>query len=303
MDIIASLLIGLFLSLVFLLDLFISKKTKGAFIRALIYAISVALPSIYSGEFVSQVVYGFFIGLVIGSFSVYFGVYKKAIKKVENYDGDDENLEFFNLLMNGYSDFKNNINKRLELIKKEQEKYNKTYVKVHDDLTIRLPKFVLSIYSHMYTKDDDFSKYATYVMQSFINEFFSNSNARFTLRIYDEEKNEMITAITTRDIEPTNIPLSRKNMISYSLEKNKPLIYSENKDYHYDTNLSIQKKVFDDYVTYCIEANNSTPIISVNLDVKGEDAVNRMKAFVKTNIFTIVCDAITLNYKIQKESE
>ena len=112
MDIIASLLIGLFLSLVFLLDLFISKKTKGAFVRALIYAISVALPSIYSGEFVSQVVYGFFIGLVIGSFSVYFGVYKKAIKKVENYDGDDENLEFFNLLMNGYSDFKNNINKR-----------------------------------------------------------------------------------------------------------------------------------------------------------------------------------------------
>ena len=79
MDIIASLLIGLFLSLVFLLDLFISKKTKGAFVRALIYAISVALPSIYSGEFVSQVVYGFFIGLVIGSFSVYFGVYKKAL--------------------------------------------------------------------------------------------------------------------------------------------------------------------------------------------------------------------------------
>ena len=196
--------------------------------------------------------------------------------------------------MNGYSEFKDNINKRLDLI-------NKTYVKVHDDLTVRLPKFVLSIYSYMYTKDDDFSKYATYVMQSFINEFFSNSNARFTLRIYDENKKEMITAITTRDVEPTNIPLLKKNMISYSLEKNKPLIYSENKDYHYDTNLSIQKKVFDDYVTYCIEANNNTPIISVNLDVKGEEAVNRMKAFVKTNIFTIVCDAITLNYNIQKE--
>ena len=303
MDSISSLLIGIFLSLVFLLDLFISKKTKGAFIRALIYAISFALPLIYRGEFMSEVVYGFFIGLVIGSFLVFFGVYKKAIKKIESFDGDDENLEFFNLLMNGYSEFKDNINKRLDLIKKEKDKYNKTYVKVHDELTVRLPKFVLSIYSHMYTKDDDFSKYATYVMQSFINEFFSNSNARFTLRIYDKNKNEMITAITTRNIEPTNIPLSKKNMITYSLEKNKPLIYSENKDYHYDTNLSIQKNVFDDYVTYCIEADNDIPIISVNLDVKGEEAVNRMKAFVKTNIFTIVCDAITLNYKIQKESE
>ena len=55
----------------------------------------------------SEVVYGFFIGLVIGSFLVFFGVYKKAIKKIESFDGDDENLEFFNLLMNGYSEFKN----------------------------------------------------------------------------------------------------------------------------------------------------------------------------------------------------
>ena len=300
MGIVASILIGLFLSFVFLLDLFISKKTKGAFIRALLYTFSVALPSIYSGKFMSQIVYGFSIGLFIGFILIYYGVYKKAIKKIENHDEDDENLEFFNLLMNGYSDFKNNINKKLSIIKKEQEKYNKTYIKVHDDLTVRLPKFVLAIYSHMYTKDDDFSKYTTFVMQSFINEFFSNSNARFTLRIYDENKNEMITALTTRDSKPSNIPLSKKNMISHSLEKNKPLIYSENKDYHFSTNMSIEKKVFDDYVTYCIEANSITPIISLNLDVKGDEAVNRMKAFVKTNIFTIVCDAITLNYKIQK---
>lgn len=301
LDIISSFIVGLFLSVAFLLDLFISKKTKGAFLRAFIYALSVALPTIYSGEFMSQIVYGFFIGSIIGVFLVYFGVYKKAIKKLENYDGDDENLEFFNLLMNGYDEFKKNIDKRLEVIKKEKEKYNKAYVKVHEELAERLPKFVLSIYSYKYAKDYDFSKYSTYVMQSFINEFFSNSNARFTLRIYDKEKSEMITSITTRDVEPSNIPLLKKNMISYSLEKNKPLIYSENKEHHYDTNCSIQKKVFDDYVTYCIEADNKTPVISVNLDVKGEEAVNRMKAFVKTNIFTIVCDAIALNYKLKKE--
>lgn len=300
MDSTASILIGLFLSFVFLLDLFISKKTKGAFIRALVYALSVALPSIYSGEFPSQVIYGFGIGLVIGFILIYFGVYKKSIKKVEDFDDKDENLEFFNLLMNGYGEFKRNIDYKLKEISKKEEKYNKTYLKVHDELKDSLPKFIIKIYSRMHNKNDNFTAYATFVMQTFINDFFSNSNARFTLRVLDSESNEMVAEKTTRDKLPTSIPLSSPNMIKQSLKVNKPLIYSEHKKYHYDTSISIQQKVFDDYVTYCIEANGSTPVISVNLDVKGEESVNKMKAFVKTNIFTIVCDSITLNYNIQK---
>ena len=304
MDSIASFLIGLLLSFVFLLDIFISKKTKGAFLRAFIYLFSVALPTIYSGKFVSMVVYGFSIGVVIGFFIVYFGVYKKAIRKIEELDDKDEDLEFFNLLMNGYSDFKNKIKEKRKVLEKQQEKYNKTYLKVHDELKKSLPKFILDIYSSMHSKDDDFRTYSTYVMTKFINDFFSNSNARFTLRIIDQEKNEMKCKITTRETEPNNIPLNQANMISQSLKVNKPLIYSENKKYHFDTNTSIETKIFDDYVTYCIIAQDKDrPIISVNLDVKGDESINKMKAFVKTNIFTIVCDALVLYYKIENSKE
>ena len=108
----------------------------------------------------------------------------------------------------------------------------------------------------------------------------------------------MVAEITTRKEKPSDIPLDKTNMISYSLKSKKPLIYSENKKCHYETDKSLKEKIFDDYVTYCIEADKNTPIISLNLDVKGEEAVNRMKAFVKTNIFTIVCDAIDLYYNI-----
>ena len=95
MDSIASILIGLLLSFVFLLDIFISRKTNGAFLRAFIYLFSVALPSIYSGKFVGMVVYGFSIGGVVGFFIIYFGVYKKAIIKIEELDDKDEDLEFY----------------------------------------------------------------------------------------------------------------------------------------------------------------------------------------------------------------
>ncbi|MDQ7062042.1 MAG: hypothetical protein Q9M43_13365 [Sulfurimonas sp.] len=213
-------------------------------------------------------------------------------------------MEFFVFLMNGYHDFKKKINIKLEVLKKEEQKYNKTYLKVHDELKNSLPKFILDIYSSMYSRDDDFRTYSTYVMTKFINDFFSNSKARFTLRIIDQEKDEMKCKITTRDTNPSNIPLSKKNMISQSLKKNKPLIYSENKDFHFNTNNSIETKIFDDYVTYCIIVKDKNiPIISVNLDVKGTESVDRMKAFVKTNVFTIVCDAIALYYKTESSKK
>ena len=161
-------------------------------------------------------------------------VFKKSIKKLEKCDIDDEDLEFFIFLMNGYHGFKNKILNKLLEIEKREKRQNKTYLKVHDDLKNSLPKFILDIYSSMHSKDDDFRAYATYVMTKFINDFFSNTNARFTLRIIDQEKNEMKCKITTRDNPPSNIPLSEPNMISQSLKKNKPLIYSENKQFHYD---------------------------------------------------------------------
>lgn len=304
MDSISALILGFIIAIAYVFDITYSKKGSWFFGRSLIYVLSVSLPLLFNENIPNHAFYGFAIGLVIGGFYIFFGIYKKSIKKIEEFDDKDEDLEFFNLLMNGYSDFKNKVKEKRKVLEKQQEKYNKTYLKVHDELKKSLPKFILDIYSSMHSKDNDFRTYSTYVMTKFINDFFSNSNARFTLRILDQNKNTMTSKITTREIAPSDIPLNKDNMISKSLKFKKPLIYSENKKYHYDTNISIEQKIFDDYVTYCIVAkDNNIPIISVNLDVKGEESVNRMKAFVKTNIFTIVCDAITLYYKIESSKK
>jgi len=303
-DSISALILGFIIAIAYILDVTYSKKGSWFFGRSLAYVLSVSLPLIFNKNIPNQTFYGFGIGLIIGGLYIYFSIYKKSIEKIEELDDKDEDLEFFNLLMNGYSDFKKKIKEKRKILEKRQQKYNKTYLKVHDELRKSLPKFILDIYSSMHSRDDDFRTYSTYVMTKFINDFFSNSNARFTLRIIDQEKNEMKCKITTRDNIPSNIPLSKTNMISQSLKINKPLIYSENKKYHFDTNNSIESKIFDDYVTYCIIAQDKNkPIISVNLDVKGEESVNKMKAFVKTNIFTIVCDALVLYYKIENSKK
>ena len=300
MDSISALILGFIIAIAYILDITYSKKGSWFFGRSLIYVLSVSLPLLFNKDIPNQAFYGFGFGMFFGGLCIYFNIYKKSIKKIEEFDDKDEDLEFFSLLMNGYSDFKNKIKEKRVILEKQQVKYNKTYLKVHDELKKSLPKFILDIYSSMHSKDDDFRTYSTYVMTKFINDFFSNSNARFTLRIIDQEKNEMKCKITTRDNHPNNIPLDKINMISQSLKANKPLIYSENKKYHFDTNNSIETKIFDDYVTYCIIAQDkNSPIISVNLDVKGEESVNKMKAFVKTNIFTIVCDALVLYHEIE----
>ena len=304
MDNISALILGFVMAIAYILDVTYSKKSAWFFGRSLVYVLATTLPLIFNQNIPNYAFYGFGIGLVIGSLYIYFGIYKKSIQRIEELDDKDEDLEFFNLLMNGYSDFKNRIKEKRKILEKKQEKYNRTYIKVHDELRKSLPKFILDIYSSMHFKDDDFRTYSTYVMTKFINDFFSNSNARFTLRIIDQTKNEMKCKITTRDVNPNNIPLNQINMISQSLKLSKPLIYSENKKYHFDTNNSLESKIFDDYVTYCIIAQEKNqPIVSVNLDVKGEESINRMKAFVKTNIFTIVCDALVLYYKIENSKK
>lgn len=304
MDSMSALILGLVIALAYVLDISYSKKNNWFFGRSLAYVLSATLPLIFNENIPNKAFYGFGIGLILGFAWIYFSIFKQSIKKLKNYDNEDEDLEFFVFLMNGYHEFKKKINLRLKEIKKEEQKYNKTYLKVHEELKDSLPKFILDIYSNMYAKDDDFRTYSTYVMTKFINDFFSNTNARFTLRILDQNKHEMKCKITTRDKIPSNIPLKQKNMISQSLKQSKPLIYSENKEFHFDTNNSIETKIFDDYVTYCIIVkDNNIPIISVNLDVKNEESVDRMKAFVKTNIFTIVCDAIALYYKVESSKK
>lgn len=305
MDDLSAFILGFFIAVSYVFDVFYSEKNAFFFLRSLAYVLSVTLPLVFNKHIPNYAYYGFATGVISSTLFAYFFVYRKSIKKIEEYDDKDEDLEFFNLLMNGYGEFKRNVKEKLKLIEKQQKKYNKVYLKVHEDLKSKLPDFITEIYAKVCDPNIDFKTYATFVLQAFINEFFSNSYARFTLRMIDKDKKIMKALVTTRKTEPSPIPLNQPNMISRSLKLKKPAIYSENKKHHYDTKKSIKNNEFDDYVTYCLFKvdNGKLPALSVNLDVKGEEAVNRMKAFVKTNMFSIVCNAITLKHVLLEERD
>ena len=150
MDNISAFLLGTIIAIFYILDVIYSKKGNWFFIRSLGYLLSVAF--FFNKSVSNQAIYGVAVGLIIGYLCVYFGVYKRAIKKIEEFDGKDEDLEFFNLLMNGYSEFKKKIREKREILEKKQEEYNKTYLKIHDELKDILPKFIVDIYSNMCKK-------------------------------------------------------------------------------------------------------------------------------------------------------
>ena len=82
-------------------------------------------------------------------------------------------------------------------------------------------------------------------------------------------------------------------MIIASMKDGKPKIYSRNPNEHFDTGKSIRKDIYEDYVTFCLfKDENDTPVLSLNLDVKGEQAKKRMEVLVDTSIFEIVARAL-----------
>jgi hypothetical protein len=203
----------------------------------------------------------------------------------------------------GIKKFRQNIKKDIENERKRQLEYGKTLLGIHKNLDEVLPKFISNIYANI-DYYNNFKEYALYVMSEFISTFFSKNDARFTLRQIDYSKNEMIAILTTRtDKKPTPIPLSSKNMIIASMKDEKPKIYSRNPDNHFDTGKSIKNDIYQDYVTFCLfKDDNNKPVLSINLDVKGEQAMKRMEVLVDTSIFEIISRALIVYIEKQRNS-
>lgn len=286
---------GTVFAIFFLLDMFYQKKEKYYFITRFIAIITVSMPAFMDGldfwkDKKEYFYIAFFISILVGFILGMVWLYFFIIKKIPN-DSKNYGLQLLSAIYDGFKLFKQQLDKDMKKIEKDKVKYDKTLLSVHKDLKKELPKFITSIYRDV-NLHDDFSSYAYYVMDSFVTTFLSGNDARFTLRQIDETNIKMVTVLTTRDEKPADIPINTKNMILLSMKDKEPKIYSRNVDYHYETNGSIQKGLFNDYVTFCILDDGDIPIVSLNLDVSGEQAKRRMEVLVDTAIFQIVCESL-----------
>jgi len=199
---------------------------------------------------------------------------------------------------------KNNLNKEYSQNIDFNNPDLSRFLSFHKDMRGSIIDFISEVYWSYDIQDCELDEYLTFVLTKFINQFLSINDARFTIRAYDEESNSMVTYKTTRDDAiPGPIPLDKPNLITESALQNKPLIYSENKDFHYTTkNQSIKKGTYKDYVTYCLlETNQNRPIYSLCLDVKNQSSINKMRTLVHSLVFEIICNAIIEKFLIEIE--
>ena len=232
----------------------------------------------------------YFISILLSFFITIFFIYRPLNKKLKSTD-KYYIFTFFDFLFNGYNEFKKKFDKIYT--EQNQAKIEVDTNEIHKNLQDSIPKFITEIF---YTMDtEDFEGYIGYVLFGFVQQFLSETDARFTLRQLNPESNQMEAVFTTRsDTTPGPIPLHKKNLISKSMSAGTPLIYSRNESNHYSTkNKSLQKGLYDDYVSYCIlKTDDDKPFFSICLDVKGDKAVNRIHTLVDSNIFTLICEPI-----------
>ncbi|WGH76171.1 nucleotide-binding protein [Tenacibaculum tangerinum] len=168
----------------------------------------------------------------------------------------------------------------------------KYFMEYQEDMRKSVLDFISELYWNYDLEEGGLEEYVILVLTKFINQFIGINDARFTLRQYNPSTDSMESLISTRqDAIPGAIPMNFKNLITESAKRDKPLIYSENKEFHYTSkNKSIDKGIYHDYVTYCLlETENNEPMFSICLDVKNPIPINRMKAMVHSLIFEIIC--------------
>ncbi|MBO5422264.1 MAG: hypothetical protein J6A06_00525 [Fibrobacteraceae bacterium] len=305
MSYVATIAISLIISLILVFDLIALPKNSKAIIRSFVYLVTVSVPALAKAgnldiNNATNIFYIVFaLSIIIAFIGFYFGDFKKLLHCIEDQGLNGLNYTFTDYLLMG----------RIELRKKiEQNVFNgEHFKKVQNDLkqTSLFNKKMASLISLAYltmNDDDDYHNYCKRILSNFSTIFFGTSNSRFTLRKLSDNRKEMIADVCSDDSNsPSAIPIRGKSLIKLSKEQEKPVIYSRNKNHHYDTKKSIKNKIFDDYVSYCLikTPDKKCPAYSVCLEVKGKEAQNSMKNLVDSNIFTILCKA--MEYKISSE--
>lgn len=308
-------LVGGLIGFFFSLDVCYKPKKKGSFVKLLALVVSTSVPAIISAFFNEEIAkitsekisffyFGFILTFIVVVAFIYFRLFLPLINKLEK-KGESKNFTILDLFKDGYSSFKDEFDVEWNKVIDENKKERSLYKDTLEEIRPSYLTFINDINSKDYFNDLEIEVFLTTVITQFIYNFFGDYNARLTLREYDQSTNSMITKITTRKgTIPKPIPLDKPNLVSKSAELSKPLIYSENLDFHFNTsNSSIEQGVYSDYVTYCLlEDENDNPVYSISLDVKGKTAALRMKTLVHSLGYDILCWTIIKKFIYETSS-
>lgn len=280
------------------IDIFFSEKKAWFFTRSIAWLV----PAIFAKNIIGETNRDLFYISLSLSFLVFAIVTKiwcrLFLKKETDKLFTGDTFTYFDLLQKGYPKFKAEIKSSIDKKSTSEKKGEKNFINLNKELKHSLPKFIAKIYSVL-EGESDARAYCFAVMQDFVNNFLSSTDARFTIREYDGNNTMRAIWSTDQDKIPGEIPLDRKNMITRAIELDSPAVYSKNKSFHVRGNGNLENGLYIDYVTVCLlKSEQGKPLFSVCLDVKDEKSRNRLLALVDSNILQIISLAMSL--KLQK---
>jgi hypothetical protein len=303
LNICAAVAISIVVSWFFFLDLLFSAKSKRFFVRALAYLLGSSGLGYIFKEIWPIFCITLFLTLSICFFStmVYHHLYMQKKKHIHSLSNS---FDFLRLIWEGYPNFQKKLTDDIKAEEQKKAKLRKDYINLNNEMKEKLPEFIAKVYHNMYTSEFDAIVYCYTVMQLFIDEFLSRNDARFSIREFDQGTNSMkCVACTDAKSPPAPIPLSKKNLISLSVEKRGPVLYSRNMDWHCKGNGSIEEGKYNNYVSHCLlKSENNKPYISICLDVKGEKASDRLTTLFDSNILAIIFKALETQLQIKQET-
>jgi hypothetical protein len=152
--------------------------------------------------------------------------------------------------------------------------------------------------------EEDFTRAkVTMLLTTFMEFYFGDDsqNYRFTIRKLNVAERKMDSTIALCDQynnEAGSIPLDSRNLISRSLEADRPMIFSENTEYHFDTgNEGFNSGRYDDYLTYTFASYELDcellPLLSLCIDVKGSENVKLLKEIKNNGILEVLIDELS----------
>jgi hypothetical protein len=271
----------------------------------------------------------FVLSLIADFCIIYFTFFQQWLKAAK---GSQYPVHFFDFLIKGYDDFIKDVkaqilkrNRIVNLPKQEnakiaskhepldlaeifktpyKEKIHQTPPKYDPILDQKVKDFIDKITSYAKLPNKDIDGFLGYVSYGLIEEFLNANDARFTLRRNNGQKNAMVPFFTTSEGEEQGeISLDGESLILQSMRRGHiPLIYSENKNFHYsNTKGSIANGIFEDYCTLCFKSEGGRPIFSLCLEVKGQEAIDKMHQLVRTPMLSIIGSAFAVIFNERKE--
>lgn len=289
--------LGILIGSFYTIDLLFARKTRNFFLKSLVALFTISLPAIAGAIFFSNAVTGEYLqeitlGIILSIPSIlavtYLFVHKRKQAKIKEIYNKVVSFSYLDFIMKSYDEYKVEVQREIDDAEKSKRKITNQ---------LEIADFISELYiarEQFKTKGTDIKGFGAIMMADFLNKFLGSNEARFSLRRFDPDTNTMIAVCSTKQAiaMPKPIPLEKRNLISLSLEKGKPVFFSRNRSFHFETNGSIKNGIYCDYVTYCFRKSSSKPEFSVCLDFK-ESVKDKVHSIVDLGYFEVICKALS----------